>query len=72
MRAGVHFSAASRNEAEWRSDDHERQVSAVVESIGKFYPEASWQRCTFHFDRDVLKDVPSGKSKDVAAIPLPK
>lgn len=47
-------------------------MPAVVESIGEFSPKASWQRCTVHFDRDVLKDVPSGKSKDVAAIPLPE
>lgn len=40
----------------------------LVESIGEFYPEASWQRCTVHFYRNVLKDVPRGKSKDVAAM----
>lgn len=40
----------------------------LVEAIGEFYPEASWQRCTVHFYRNVLKDVPRGKSKDVAAM----
>ena len=40
----------------------------LVEALGEFYPEATWQRCTVHFYRNVLKDVPRGKSKDVAAM----
>jgi transposase-like protein len=40
----------------------------LVEALGEFYPEAAWQRCTVHFYRNVLKDVPRGKSKDVAAM----
>lgn len=33
----------------------------LVEALGEFYPEASWQRCTVHFYRNVLKDVPRTK-----------
>ena len=40
----------------------------LVESLGEFFPDASWQRCTVHFYRNVLKDVPRGKSRDVAAM----
>ncbi len=40
----------------------------LVEALGEFFPEAAWQRCTVHFYRNVLKDVPRGKSKDVAAM----
>lgn len=40
----------------------------LVESLGEFFPEAGWQRCIVHFYRNVLKDVPRGKSKDVAAM----
>ena len=37
-----------------------------MESIGDFYPEAKWQRCTVHFYRNVFTVVPRGKVKDVA------
>jgi len=40
----------------------------LVEALGEFFPEAAWQRCTVHFYRNVLKDVPRGKSRDVAAM----
>ena len=40
----------------------------LVEVLGEFYPEAAWQRCTVHFYRNVRKDVPRGKSRDVAAM----
>ena len=40
----------------------------LVESLGEFFPDAGWQRCIVHFYRNVLKDVPRGKSKDVAAM----
>lgn len=40
----------------------------LVEALGEFFPDASWQRCTVHFYRNVLKDVPRGKSRDVAAM----
>jgi transposase-like protein len=37
-----------------------------VESIGEFYPEAKWQRCTVHFYRNVFSHVPRGKVAEVA------
>ena len=40
----------------------------LVESIGDFYPEAKWQRCTVHWYRNVLSKVPRGKRKEVAAM----
>ena len=40
----------------------------LVEVIGEFYPEAAWQRCIVHWYRNVLKDVPKGKSREVAAM----
>lgn len=40
----------------------------LVESIPEFYPEAAWQRCMVHWYRNVLSDVPSGKSREVAAM----
>ena len=38
----------------------------LMESIGDFYPEAKWQRCTVHFYRNVFTVVPRGKVKEVA------
>ena len=43
-------------------------ILGLVESLGEFFPDASWQRCTVHFYRNVLKDVPRGKSRDVATM----
>ena len=40
----------------------------LVESLGEYYPEAQWQRCTVHFYRNVFNNVPSTKVKDVAAM----
>jgi len=40
----------------------------LVESLGKFYPEAKWQRCVVHFYRNVLTAVPKGKAREVAAM----
>jgi putative transposase len=40
----------------------------LVESLGEFYPEASWQRCVVHFYRNVFTVVPNGKVKEVAAM----
>ncbi len=31
----------------------------LAESIGDFYPDAHWQRCTVHFYRNVFSHVPS-------------
>lgn len=38
----------------------------LVESLGDFYPEAKWQRCSVHFYRNVFTAVPRGKVADVA------
>lgn len=40
----------------------------LIESLAEFYPEASWQRCTVHWYRNVLSVVPRGKMKEVAAM----
>ena len=40
----------------------------LVEALGEFYPEADWQRCVVHWYRNVLASVPTGKSRDVAAM----
>jgi transposase-like protein len=40
----------------------------LVESLGEFYPEASWQRCVVHFYRNVFTAAPSGKVREVAAM----
>lgn len=40
----------------------------LVEALGEFFPQAAWQRCTVHFYRNVLKDVPRTKSREVAAM----
>ena len=38
----------------------------LVESAAEFYPEARWQRCMVHFDRNVFSHVPAGKLRAVA------
>lgn len=40
----------------------------LVESLGEYYPDAQWQRCTVHFHRNVFTNVPSTKVKEVAAM----
>ena len=40
----------------------------LVESLAEFYPEAAWQRCMVHWQRNVLTVVPQGKAKEVAAM----
>lgn len=40
----------------------------LVEALGEFYPEARWQRCVVHWYRNVLRLVPKGKAKEVAAM----
>jgi transposase-like protein len=40
----------------------------LVESVGDYYPEADWQRCTVHFYRNVFSHVPRGKMREVAAM----
>ena len=38
----------------------------MLETIGEVYPEAKYQRCTVHFDRNVFSVVPHGKVREVA------
>lgn len=38
----------------------------LVESVGDFYPEAGWQRCTVHWYRNVFSHVPSTKVRKVS------
>ena len=40
----------------------------LIEVLGEFFPQARWQRCVVHFYRNVLRVVPKGKSKKVAAM----
>jgi transposase-like protein len=40
----------------------------LIESIGVFFPDALWQRCTVHFYRNVFSVVPNGKMKEVSAM----
>jgi putative transposase len=40
----------------------------LVEAVGEFYPEASWQRCMVHWYRNVMSVVPKGKVKEVVAM----
>ena len=40
----------------------------LVETLGEFYPEARWQRCTVHFMRNVLGQVPRGRMREVSAM----
>ena len=40
----------------------------LVEALGEFFPEASWQRCVVHFYRNVFRVVPTGKVREVAAL----
>ena len=37
----------------------------LVETLGEFFPEASWQRCVVHFYRNVMSAVPHDKVKEV-------
>jgi putative transposase len=40
----------------------------LVEALGEFYPEASWQRCMVHWFRNVLSAIPTGKGREVVAM----
>ena len=44
------------------SDDHEAIKFAVAAEL----PDARWQRCVVHFERNVLAHVPAGNTKNVA------
>ncbi len=38
----------------------------LVEVLGEFFPEALWQRCVVHFERNVLKDIPRNQMEPVS------
>ncbi|OEJ63612.1 IS256 family transposase [Magnetovibrio blakemorei] len=38
----------------------------LVESVGDFYPDTCWQRCTVHWYRNVFSHVPSTKVREVS------
>jgi len=40
----------------------------LVEAVGEFYPEATWQRCMVHWYRNVMSVVPKTKMKEVMAM----
>jgi transposase-like protein len=40
----------------------------LVEAVGEFYPEATWQRCMVHWYRNVMSVVPKSKLKEVMAM----
>jgi len=40
----------------------------LVEELGDVFPETDWQRCTVHWYRNILKDVPKSKMRPVAAM----
>jgi putative transposase len=40
----------------------------LVEAVGEFYPEATWQRCMVHWYRNVMSVVPKSKVKEVVAM----
>jgi transposase-like protein len=40
----------------------------LIETIPEFYPDAQWQRCLFHFNRNVLNKVPRSKMEKVATL----
>jgi putative transposase len=40
----------------------------LVEALGECFPGAAWQRCVVHWYRNVLRVVPAGKVREVAAL----
>ena len=40
----------------------------LVEALPEFYPETHWQRCIFHFYRNVLSSVPRSKMEKVSSL----
>lgn len=40
----------------------------LIETIPEFYPDAQWQRCLFHFNRNVLNKVPRSKMEKAATL----
>ena len=42
--------------------------AGLLEALPEFFPEAAWQRCAVHFYRNVLRVVPKGRRREVAAM----
>jgi len=40
----------------------------LISVLPEFYPDAKWQRCVFHFHKNVLHEVPTTRSREVAAM----
>lgn len=40
----------------------------LVEALGEFYPDADWQRCMVHWQRNVASAVPRSKTKETMAM----
>ena len=40
----------------------------LIESLGEYYPDSLWQRCSVHFYRNVFSVVPQGKISEVVAM----
>jgi putative transposase len=40
----------------------------LVEAATEFYPEARWQRCVVHWYRNIFREVPTTRVKEVAAM----
>ena len=38
----------------------------LMDSVGEYYPDALWQRCTVHWYRNIFSHVPSTKVRDVS------
>lgn len=46
------------------------KAAGLIEVLPEFYPEAKWQRCVFHFHKNILQKVPKQKREEV--IPMLK
>ncbi|MCC5789322.1 MAG: IS256 family transposase [Opitutales bacterium] len=44
------------------------KASGLVESLPEVYPASKWQRCVFHFHKNILHRVPLAKREEVAAM----
>jgi putative transposase len=44
------------------------KAKGLVASLPEVYPQAKWQRCVFHFHKNILHKVPRGKREEVAAM----
>ncbi|MET3874310.1 transposase-like protein [Puniceicoccus vermicola] len=46
------------------------KAAGLIEALPEFYPQAKWQRCVFHFHKNILHKVPKQKREEV--IPMLK